>query len=168
MKVIWCFVSVPWGGAEYRCPVLRGIVGPLFSVGGWLSAEDPAVGSVSPGFLMEFVAPFSAPGLLDLFSRWPAFSSLTLVLSFLLHTAWEVCESEEQDLENGKVFANIWSPTWSWWFQISSLGRRSSCSSCTIISYHRQRLPKRKINKWTGTGENITFLGGDYTSSTVL
>lgn len=74
--------------AEYRCPVLRGMVGPRLPTGSWLSAvaEDPIVGSVSSGFLMELAAPFSAAGFLDLLSRCPAFPSLGLVWSFLAHT----------------------------------------------------------------------------------
>lgn len=75
--------------AEYRCPVLRGMVGPRLSTGSWPSAvgDNPIVASVSSGFLMELAAPFSAAGFLDFLSRCPAFPSLGLVRSLLLHTA---------------------------------------------------------------------------------
>lgn len=65
--------------AEYRCPVLRGTVGPRLSSGSWL----PAAASVSSGFLRELAASFSAAGFLFLLSRCPVFPSLGLLLSFL-------------------------------------------------------------------------------------
>lgn len=72
--------------AEYRCPVLRGMVGPRSDC--WpVVGEDASVGSASSGFLIELPASFSAAGFLDFLSRFPAFPSLGLVRSFLLDTA---------------------------------------------------------------------------------
>lgn len=69
--------------AEYRCPVLRGMVGPR--AGSWFAVgEDASVGSLSSGFWTELPASFSAAGFLDFLSRCPGFPSLDLVRSFLL------------------------------------------------------------------------------------
>lgn len=91
-KLTWCFWSGPGGesSAEYLCPVLRGMVGPLLSRDSWLSGTRVPVSS---SFLIELTASFSTDCFLDLRSRctvfesfpfFPSFPSLGLLQSFLL------------------------------------------------------------------------------------
>lgn len=70
---------------EYRCPVLRGMVGPRSDC--WPAVgEDSSVGLVSSSCLTELPASFSAAVFLDFLSRCPTFPSFGLFRSFLLDT----------------------------------------------------------------------------------
>ena len=102
---MWFFGSETWvGRAEvYLCPVLRGMVGPRFSSA---VGEDSLLASVASS-LLELPTPFSAPGFLALLSRCPAFPSLFLVRSFLLHRVWERCANRCHDTSFGSRLIGV-------------------------------------------------------------